>query len=67
MQTRKIMYDEDGRVELVITDAEPDIVVSTDFEEIGIITTKLDNAGMMEAIEAVGWLSNCVVLKAERK
>ena len=45
---------------------EPDFILTTDFSELGIITEKVGNHAMIEAIEAVSMITNCEVLTCKR-
>lgn len=65
MKTFKVVEEADI-LGAVPSHHEPEIIVSTDFDEIGIIPTKVDNFGMMQAIEAVGMLTNCVINSCRR-
>ena len=45
---------------------EPDFILTTDFSQIGIVSEKTGNHAMMEAVEAVGMITNCEVLTCKR-
>jgi len=70
-QTYILSYKNKGtnRQKMIITptDSIAEYFVTTDFNEIGIISTREGNYGMMEAIEATAILTNCIVNRIERQ
>lgn len=65
MKTYQVEYEE-NRACLIPTKERPEVILSTDFQTIGIIPTKVDNFGLIEAIEVIGIFTGCVVLEAKR-
>jgi len=64
--TYEVSYDTTGKMIVELTPREPDFLLSIDFTFVGIISMKVGNAGMIEAIEAVGMITNCEVLSCKR-
>ena len=48
--------------ECIPIEQTPDYIIETDFETIGIVVGKRNNAAMKAAIDAVTNLTNCLVL-----
>jgi len=65
MKTYKISYDKNKNMIITPTEMSPEFEVTTDYVIVGIIAEQSGDRGMIEAIEAVGILTNCVVTKIE--